>query len=173
MIPVVACICGLVYLLLYFNFGLKEFIEANKNIENLSRDIRGSARREFYTLDIKGKYRQYGGTIAYINRNKQGGIAIWGKEGLRYFVGEKGTTYSYFRFCTDENLEVANLGGPFHIKRDIYEDISLWSKEVMIGDYIAIEIKDSKSGFDIIREAKSNDFNSYLPFKPHLVCIGK
>lgn len=156
----------------YLKFGLKEFIDVNSEINSLKSEFREDARNEFYTVNGKLPYEQYGGIIAFVNTGDNPGVAIWGREGLKYFKSYSDTVYSFYELCTDENIEAIKFYEDYKILPEITTDIREWNKRAYTGRSVAIEIADGEhKGY--IREAKSSDWYQFLPIKPYNLCIKK
>lgn len=163
---------GFTISILYFKFGLREYLDVLSSIDKMDSSLRSKARNEFFSISSDLPYEQYGGIIAYVNTSDKPGVAIWGKDGLKYFKAYQDTVYSFFELCTDENIEAIRFYQSYTILPQITTNISEWNKRAYVGRSVAIEIADGKyKGY--IREAKSSDWYQFLPAKPYLLCIEK
>ena len=150
--------------LLWNNFGLREYFSVTQYIKKLPSEEKLQVEESFYT---ESDDTIYSGVFA---GNLIGRIWVWGREGLKSFQPDKGSAYSFFSMCTDENIEKIK-NGDYQISstRIVTADINEWFLKMKRGDYALIEKTDGKSN-SYIREAHGFDWWVFANTQMNTLC---
>ncbi|MHB8777950.1 MAG: hypothetical protein ACYC6R_09335 [Anaerolineales bacterium] len=156
---------GLVY---YFG-GIREYRQATRAISRLDGDEKTKAERFFYSSGGEDEYR---GMLGYVNTRGYGDVLVWGKNGPKYFRGDKYTVYSFFNGCSEEILNAKPEDGPIEVNREIYTDVKEWRKRVKNGSFVTILLTSEESGGTVgnLREIWAFDWWYFVPGTMEVQC---
>ncbi|MDP2656777.1 MAG: hypothetical protein Q8P11_04400 [bacterium] len=158
---------GLVF---YYIFGLRYYIRNIIEINNLSEEIKPQSSKYFYTTDE----RTYRGTLAGVNTLGTDSVWVWGKQGLRRFVADSDTIYSFYRTCDERILNGLRGDGRISIDdRELYNDIQSWEMSVTQGMFVDVTTATQENGGVIgnLREIYAYDAPwPYMPIKLDELC---
>src|SRR3990172_5642386 len=118
----------------YLTSGLKYYIQALDVVNSLEENNKVLARGYFSVAD-KTVYR---GTLAFIDKQKEGNVWIWGKRGLKRFKIDQYTVFSLYETCSEKMLNGFRGQGVTLDDRDIYTDINQWSTKLQQGNFIEV-----------------------------------
>lgn len=138
----------------------KHYYRATKLIEALPVDqVRDNARTDFYGTDPD---KVYGGIYAGSIMDR---VWVWGKGGLRSFVVDNNSVYSWFDGCNDSVLAKLNAGVSGAINGDITTIFEDWKMKVSVGDYVKVYIAQENMGGKkgSLREIYAYNFWLFLP----------
>lgn len=156
-------IISLGFLLLYQVFGLRYYIRNIIEINNLDEETKSWASNYFYTADE----RTYRGTLAVVNTRGRGSVWVWGKQGLRRFIVDSDTVYSFYRTCDAKILNNLKGNGGISIDdREIYTDIQSWNVDVTQGMFVDVNISTQENGGVIGNLREIYAYDSPWPFMP-------
>lgn len=151
----------LVVLGVSLTLGLSSYVDAYISVNKQSnRDL-----AKLRLLEAGGP-GGYSGTLAWVNGRGEGGLAVWGKYGLRYYPADEHTIYSTFKICSPENMtEILVNKKSIRTQRTVTKDVVEWAKQARKGDYVTIEVAREEMGGNIgrAREVKLHDWPAYLP----------
>lgn len=142
---------------LYFAWGLGSYFQTAYSIEQLPAEQKQKARDYFYYWDGT----VYRGTVARVDTDGYGSVWIWGSRGLKHFLADKDSVFSFYETCGLKNMDYISIDD-----RNIYTDIDSWNKEVQKGYLVEAHISTStfKDRIGSLREIYAYD--SWWPFKP-------
>lgn len=154
-------IAGFVYL--YFTWGLDGYLQTAYSIEQLPSDQKQNARNYFY-VENSTTYR---GTVAKVDTNGYGSVWIWGSQGLKHFIADKDTAFSFYATCDQPLLDHLKNGVDITTDdRTLYTDINSWNKRVQRGYFVEANISTSASGGIAGHLREIYAYDSWWPFEP-------
>jgi len=128
-------------LCLYQFGGLRSFVRVLRVINTMEpQDKKEKAWEEFSGTDPKGAQR---GILA---GSALGRVWVWTAKGLKYFVVDENTIYSWFDGCNEEVRAKLNSGAANVIERVLDNDLKSWRKKAQIGDYVVVYVARPKEG---------------------------
>jgi hypothetical protein len=156
-VVLVVAILGLGAWWTYQHAGLKYYIKAVRYVKALpTKEARDEMWNNF-TGNSSERYFAgiYAGDFA-------GKVWVWGKTGLRPFVTNQDSIYSFYNGCTDQFLHPENHIGddPPKLARILITDKNQWKKLASVGDLVIITIA-SEGTAGVLKEIY--DYN-YWPF---------
>ena len=144
------------FLLLYFNFGLKSYIETSIYLDTLPSDKRISMKQEIYRSEDGSVL---GGFFVGINGDR---LYWWGGSGLESMRLNPKMAFSHYSFCTKKQA------GGETIPKELFFDKNEWLKVVKPGDTLSLRVLgDGSSG---ILEVFSYDFYVFKPISGNNLC---
>lgn len=148
---------------LYQFFGLKEYIRATKYVNNLGEDVRGNARER---LDLDSSTGHFGGILAGVWKGPFPGVFLWTRQTLKYFRVDQFSVYTYHNACVDELINPANPRPKttVKVKRTIFTDLNLWSKNLKTGYFLDVMVTGKSNGGTLgnLREVWATDWWPFM-----------
>lgn len=134
-VAVVVMAFGLGTLCVYEFAGLKYYISAVSKINKLTEPNKSKAITDFYNnQDSNTAYR---GILAGVTKN---GVWVWGRAGLKYFVSDSGSVYTFTDGCTDAtiNPNSSDAGKENILNTSVSAKLNSWSENVRAGDFVIV-----------------------------------
>lgn len=152
---------SLFFVVLYQFGGLKYFINAMIQINNLEKEIKQQAQQDFRGNDNKNVHK---GLLGNSWKNK---ILVWTMSGPKIFTSDKYSVYSFYDICGD-----INSNDLIDVATSISTDIMEWNKQVKSGDYVIVQISQAENGGNIgnLREIYAYNWWGFLPIDTWRQC---
>lgn len=140
---------------IYRYCGLKQYFKAVKYINEIPlAEKREMAWKGFLGVSGDGHYSGiYAGKFL-------GMVWVWGRMGLRPFVAQKQSTYSFFDGCSDVFLANEHSSPPT-LNRELYFEEEKWRQKVKVGDAVSILLP-NKTSFWSLKEAYVYNFWPFI-----------
>ena len=124
--------------------GLREYFDVLASFNKMSQTNREEAKTNFYGSDEDDRY--YNGILAGMTKLGNPVIWTWGKGGLKYFVADENSVFTFYSTCSAETLQKIEKGESFEIERDVYFDVNEWNKKVKPGMFVGMTIASGDVG---------------------------
>jgi hypothetical protein len=137
----------------------QNWVRAQAKIEQLPEDKQAEAWRE---LEGDWPGEMYGGILAGSAFER---IWVWGREGLKSFVVDEHSVYSWYDGCNEEVLEELSAGVAGAIARYVTADMTDWRGWAVTGDYVRVYVTLPGAGGNPgnIREIYTYNFWLFMP----------
>lgn len=143
----------------YVGSGYHHWVQAQAKIERLSEENQAQAWREFEGYDER---RLYGGILAGSLGSR---VWVWTRHGLKVFVTDEYSVYSWYDGCNEGVLAELNAGVAGAIGREILSEIAAWRTRARVGDYVRVYLATAEMGGTEgnLREMYTYNFWLFLP----------
>lgn len=132
LIAILVLVFGLGGMGLYKHGGLRQYLQAGKYI----REIESNEKQSEAWSNFIGKAKnQYSGIYA----GRAGGmIWIWGRMGLRPFMVDKYSIFTYFDGCSEKHMVAFKAKQMLGNDKYMYFNVGEWEKKVVTGDLVIV-----------------------------------
>lgn len=145
---------------LYQFGGLRQYIRARSVINNMPTEDKQYAWEKFSGTDPRGAER---GILA---GSGLGRVWVWSSSGLKSFIVDEYSIYSWFDACREDVKEKLRAGeGGSVIEQVIDTDLNSWREKAKVGDYVAVYPTQAEQGGTIGNLREIYTYNFWLFMK--------
>jgi hypothetical protein len=143
----------------YAGFNYQNWRRAEAKIAQLPGGKQAEAWGELAGYDPA---RMAGGILAWAGLDR---VWVWTRAGLKSFVTDEYSVYSWFDGCNERVLAELNAGVAGAIGREIETEMAKWRKKVKAGDYVRVYLTNAEMGGreGNLREVYAYNFWLFLP----------